>query len=347
MSLQCKDNIKSQNHKIEFQLGKTKVRNILNVVLSLLLGCGILWWMYRGFDFSQIKEVVSNEMDWSFMLLSMVFGVTAQLFRGLRWQQSLEPLGEHSRKSTCIHAVFISYASSLLIPRVGEVARCGVLSRYDKVSFAKSIGTVVTERIIDTLLIMFIVAVVIISQFGKFMGFFAKTGTNLNKFFSQFTTTGYIVTGICLTITIFFLYWLWKKMTSYVHFRTIINDILSGIKSIKSVRRKWLFVTYTLGIWVSYFLHFYITFFCFSFSENLGLAVALVAFVVGSIAVIVPTPNGLGPWHFAVKTILVLYGVSAVNGETFVLIVHTLQTALIPLLGVFSLICLSFTSPKE
>ena len=74
---------------------------------------------------------------------------------------------------------------------------------------------------------------------------------------------------------------------------------------------------------------------------------ALVAFVVGSIAVIVPTPNGMGPWHFAVKTIFVLYGVASVNAETFVLIVHTLQTALIPLLGVFSLVCLSLRKPAK
>ena len=119
------------------------------------------------------------------------------------------------------------------------------------------------------------------------------------------------------------------------------------MKSVKSVRLKWLFILYTLGIWVSYFLHFYITFFCFSFSSDLGLTVALVSFVVGSIAVIVPTPNGMGPWHFAVKTIFVLYGVAAVNAETFVLIVHSLQTALIPLLGVFSLICLGMRQSKS
>ncbi len=319
----------------------------MNVVLSLALGCGILWWMYRGFDFSRIHDVLFNDMDWGVMMLSMVFGVTAQLFRGLRWQQSLEPFGEQARKSTCIHAVFLSYASSLIIPRIGEVTRCGVLKKYDNVSFTKSIGTVVTERIIDSLLILLVVGIVIFTQLGLFSNFFAKTGTNLSHFFSQFTTTGYVVTFICVVITVIFLYWVWKKLSSYVHFKKIMNDIWSGVKSVKSVRRKWLFILYTLGIWVSYFLHFYITFFCFSFSSDLGLTVALVSFVVGSIAVIVPTPNGMGPWHFAVKTIFVLYGVAAVNAETFVLIVHSLQTALIPLLGVFSLICLGMRQSKS
>lgn len=318
-----------------------RIRNTVNVVLSVLLGAGILWWMYRGFDFRRLFAIMQGEMDWGFMMLSMVFGVTAQVFRGLRWKQSLEPIGEHPHASTCIHAVFLSYASSLLIPRIGEVTRCGVLNRYDKVSFAKSVGTVVTERIIDSLLILVVVTLVFISQIGVFSSFFSKTGTNLGQFFSQFTLTGYIVTAVCLIITAFFLHWGWKKITSFVHFRKIIDDIVMGIRSVGSVRRKWLFIAYTLGIWVSYFLHFYITFYCFDFTKDLGVMTALVAFVVGSIAVIVPTPNGMGPWHFAVKTIFVLYGVAAVNAETFVLIVHTLQTALIPLLGIFSLICLS------
>ncbi len=328
-------------------MAQKRIRSTINVVLSLLLGIGILWWMYRGFDFSRIRDVLFNEMNWWYMMLSMVFGVTAQVFRGLRWKQSLEPIGEHPHASTCIHAVFLSYASSLLIPRIGEFTRCGVLSKYDGVSFAKSIGTVVTERIIDSLLILFIVVVVILSQMGVFINFYGNTGADIGRFFGQFTATGYIVTAICLIITVFFLYWACKKLSSFVRFRKIINDIASGVKSIGHVKDKWLYILYTLGIWGSYFLHFHITFFCFDFTANLSVMVALVAFVAGSIAVIVPTPNGLGPWHFAVKTIFVLYGVAAVDGETFVLIVHTLQTALIPLLGIYSLICLSLRPLAE
>lgn len=313
----------------------------MNVLLSLLLGAGILWWMYRGYDFTAMMSVLKYDMNWGMMMFSMVFGVLAQVFRGVRWKQSLEPLGEHPRTTTCIHAVFLSYASSLIIPRVGEVTRCGVLSKYDNVAFAKSIGTVVTERIIDSIVILLIVAIVLLSQIGVFSDFFDQTGIDIMGSISSFSTTGYVVSAICLVITCFFLHWLWKKTSSFVKFRTVIADIVAGIRSIGAVRRKWLYLAYTVGIWGSYFLHFYITFFCFDFTAPLSPMVALVAFVAGSIAVIVPTPNGMGPWHFAVKTILLLYGVAAVNAETFVLIVHTLQTALIPLLGIFSLVSLS------
>jgi hypothetical protein len=113
------------------------------------------------------------------------------------------------------------------------------------------------------------------------------------------------------------------------------------------VRNIPLFVFFTLGIWVSYFLHYYLTFFCFDFTADLGLGCALVTFIVGSIAVIVPTPNGAGPWHFAVKTMLILYGIADESALCFVLIVHTVQTMLVILLGIYAWVALNFTSKKS
>ena len=106
-----------------------------------------------------------------------------------------------------------------------------------------------------------------------------------------------------------------------------------------------LFTFYTLAIWLSYFLHYWITFQCFHFTEHLGFTAAIVSFIVGSISVIVPTPNGAGPWHLAVKTILVLYGVASTDAVAFALIVHTIQTALVPVLGMFSIFALATKTP--
>ena len=101
----------------------------------------------------------------------------------------------------------------------------------------------------------------------------------------------------------------------------MVRGIWQGIMAVRDVKHPWLFVAFTLGIWASYFLHYYLTFFCFEATSHLGMARALVTFIVGSIAVIVPTPNGAGPWHFAVKTMLILYGVGDVDALNFVLIV--------------------------
>ena len=107
-----------------------------------------------------------------------------------------------------------------------------------------------------------------------------------------------------------------------------------------------LFIFFTLAIWGSYFLHYYLTFFCFEATSSLGIMCALVTFIVGSIAVIVPTPNGAGPWHFAVKTMLILYGVGANDALYFVLIVHSVQTLLVVFLGIYAWLALSFTEKR-
>lgn len=314
----------------------------MNAAIPLILGGGILYWMYRDFDFASCKETFLHGMNWGWMLFSLVFGVTAQLFRGIRWKQALEPVGEHPRLADCIHAVFISYASSLIIPRSGELSRCGILTRYDGTSFAKAFGTVVTERIIDSLLLLFITVVVIISQVTVFDSFFEHTGTNLIDTLRGFTTTGYAVTALCAVVTIAFLLYALKRFAFMARIRKAIDDVRCGILSLYGVQNKWLFAFYTVAIWLSYFLHYWITFLCFDFTQGLTPTVAIVSFIVGSMSVIVPTPNGAGPWHFAVKTILVLYGLGDSDAVTFVLIVHTVQTALVPLLGIFSMTALSF-----
>lgn len=319
---------------------KNIIKKAFNITFPLLLGSGILWWMYRNFDFELLTSTLNEGMNWWWMAFSLIFGITAQLFRGLRWKQTLEPMGEKPRTSTCVHAVFLSYAASLIIPRIGEVTRCGVLTKYDGTSFSKSLGTVVTERVIDSLLVLVITALVFLSQAKVFYHFFDETGTNITEWVTKFTATGYIVTGLCLVALCILAFILIRKLTIFAHIKESIKGIQEGVMSLKDVKNKTLFTAYTLGIWGSYFLHYYITFFCFDFTCGLGFNVALVSFIVGSIAVIVPTPNGMGPWHFAVKTILVLYGLQETNAETFVIIVHTIQTALIPLLGAYSLLAL-------
>ena len=277
------------------------------------------------------------------MLLSFPFGILAQLFRGWRWRQTLEPTGEKPRTGTSIYSIFVSYASSLVIPRIGEFMRCGILKRYDGVSFSKALGTVVTERAIDTLMVALMTALTLLLQMSVFGTFFRKTGTNISGILHRFTATGYIVTAICAVAIVLLLYFLLRRLSIYNKVKTTLSGIWQGVTSLKDVRNKWLFVFFTIGIWVSYFLHYYLTFFCFDFTENLGVSCALVTFIVGSMAVIVPTPNGAGPWHFAVKTMLILYGVADENALYFALIVHTVQTMMLIVLGIYGWAALSFT----
>lgn len=315
----------------------------LRILFPLVLGGAILYWMYRESDIQQIKHVLMHEMDWTWMILSMPFGLLAQLMRGWRWRQTLEPTGEPCRQSTCVHAVMLSYAASLVVPRIGEFTRCGVLKRYDGASFSKALGTVVTERAIDSLLILIFTGLTLLWQMSMFGTFFEKTGTSLDTILHKFSATGYWVTALCGLVALMFLVWLVRKLSIYSKVKATVGGLWEGIISLKGVRNIPLFVFFSVGIWVSYFIHYYLTFFCFESTMHLGLSCAMVTFIVGSIAVIVPTPNGAGPWHFAVKTMLILYGVQEEPALSFVLIVHTLQTGLVVLSGVYAWIALSLT----
>ncbi len=321
-------------------------QGFFKMLLPLLLGGAILYWMYRDFDFHSIKHVLLHEMNWTWMLLSLPFGILAQAFRGWRWMQTLEPLGEKVRHSVAVNSIFLSYASSLIIPRSGEFTRCGVLKRWEGISFPKALGTVVTERAVDSLMVLLITGSTILLQMSIFGTFFQKTGTSVDSILHKFSLTGYLVTLICALAALFLIHLLFKHLYIYNKVRGTLNNIWAGIRTVKDVRNIPLFVFFTVGIWLSYFIHYYLTFFCFDFTASLGVGCAVVSFVVGSIAVIVPTPNGAGPWHFAVKTMLILYGVADHQALYFVLIVHTIQTMLVILLGVWAWMRLSVTDRR-
>ena len=325
---------------------KEKAKNALKILLPLLLGGAILYWMYRGFDFEKVGHVVLYEMDWTWMLLSFPFGVLAMAMRGWRWRQTLEPLGLKPRGEVAVNAVFLSYAASLVVPRIGEFTRCGVLKRWEGISFSRALGTVVTERIVDMLLMLLVVGVTLTVEMSTFGTFFQKTGTNISSILSGFSWAGWLVTVICIVAMGILLHILLRNLSIYKKVQSTVSDIWKGIGSLRNVRHKWLFAALTVGIWLSYFLHYYLTFFCFDFTANMGIGCALVTFVVGTIAVIVPTPNGAGPWHFAVKTMLILYGVQDEQALYFVLIVHTVQTLLVVATGIYAWARLNFIARK-
>ena len=319
-------------------------KKLLQVVFPLLLGTFILVWVYRDFNFQRVGEVLTGQMNYGWIALSLVFGVFANLFRGWRWKLALEPLDEHPKTANCIYAIFISYASNLIIPRVGEVTRCGVLSKYDQVSFSKSLGTVVSERMIDTLCVGLITGLVLLSQMPVFATFFAETGTNVGRY-AEVLTSGHFYLIILCTLAVFLLaFFLVRNIALFAKLRGILQNIWQGIIALKDIKQIPLYVCYTIGIWGCYFLEFYLAFYAFEFSAQLGITAGLVMFVVGTLAVIVPTPNGAGPWHFAIMTMMMLYGVGKEDAGIFALLVHGIQTFLLILLGIYGLSALPFTN---
>ena len=247
-------------------------------MLPFVLGLGILWWMYRGTNWSDFGHYVLHEMNWWWMLLSLAFGILPQMARAWRWKMALEPLGEHPRRTSCIDAIFMSYAASLVIPRVGEVTRCGTLKTADGVSFTKSLGTVVTERLVDSLLMLLFTGIAFLLQLPMFLRFLKETNTNIGDLLYRFTGTGYIVTFICLVAALIAGLVAIRRFSFFKKGRDMLRDMWEGVLSLRKVRNLPLYLFYSVLIWVGYFLHFYIAFFSFDFTAHLSIGAAFLIF---------------------------------------------------------------------
>lgn len=311
------------------------IKKTLKILLPIVLGVFILYWVYRDFDFACVKKVLLEDLRWGWMFFSLFLGVTSHVLRGWRWKQTLEPLGAYPKTRNCVDAIFVSYATNLILPRLGEVSRCGVLAEHDRVPFAKSLGTVVTERLIDTFCILLIAGIVFLAQMPIVYTFFEETGTKIPSLVHLLTSVWFYIILFCFIGIVALLYYLMRTLSFFEKVKGIVLNVWEGVMSLKNVKNLPLFVLYTLLIWVCYFYHFYLTFYSFSFTAHLGFWAGMVMFVSGTFAVLVPTPNGAGSWHFAVITMMMLYGVDATHASVFALIVHGIQTLLVIVLGIY------------
>lgn len=319
-----------------------KILNItLKTLLPLLLGVLILYMIYDDFDFSQLWGSL-KEIDLFWFAASTLFGIMSHVLRGWRWRLSLAPLGLRPEASVSVYSIFVAYAANLVIPRVGEVSRCVVLEQYNRIPFAQSLGTLVTERLIDTLMVILITVAAVSMQWTMFCRFIGEAGIKApgESIFSSMGGWAIILLSTLAIITL--LLFLVRKMAFWKKIRNFVTRFTTGLLSLLKMQNKWLFIIETIGIWFCYFMQFYLCFFCFPFSSGLSVFAGLLLFVAGSIAVVVPTPNGAGPWHFAVISIMILYGVSSTDASVFALIVHSTQTLLVALLGIYALIMLQF-----
>ena len=320
---------------------------IIEIICSLTLASGILYWMYRDFPFSQVSETLIDGVHWDWMLFSLLFGVIPQILRGLRWRLALEPLHEYPSRRSCISAVYMSFAASLIIPRIGEISRCATLKKVEGTSFPVSLGTVVTERIVDSALVLLILLATFICAVPAFLRFFSTIGFTTDAFFEKFSVGGIIISAICLSLIMGGLAYIFIRLKTFNRFQDVFKKFSQGLVSVRQVRNTSLYIFFSISIWLCYFLHFFLAFYAFDFTSHLGIHAGLLAFCMITVAVLVPTPNGAGPWHFAVKVVLMQFGISLSEAILFALIVHALQTLLVIILGIYGYLTLTLSKKQE
>lgn len=326
---------------------KSILRTILKIFIPLAFGGLLLWVLYRKVDIREIIHIIKSGVRYDILLFSLIFGLAANLIRALRWKMLINSLDENPRTLNVICAVLGNYAVNLVLPRVGEIWRCGVIKKYDKVSFTQLLGTLVVDRTADTVAVGLITLGIFIFNIGFFTSFFDKNPALLEGFYSMFTSIWVYVALATVVAGIWFVLTYMKNFSLVKKAKDIFRNVWEGIKSIWYLKQKGLFLVYTIGIWGGYFLFFYTTFYAFGFTEHLGVAAGLIAFTMSSIGVAVPVQGAIGPWHFMVIATLMCFGVTENDAAAFALIVHTTQTVWTGLVGLAGVVALPLINRPE
>jgi uncharacterized protein (TIRG00374 family) len=325
---------------LNFPVLKKKILNILKYTAFTALGVTLFWLQYRHQDFNRIFHVLINDVNYWWVALALFFGLLSHISRTLRWKIALEPLGEKPKTSNAFITVMAAYFMNLLLPRMGEFVRCGLLSKYEKIPFSKLFGTVVTERIVDVLMLFVLLLMTAILEMDKLIQFGSQNPVVLSKIKTLIQSPIlWAVLILCVAGLIIYLRMMNKKNGENKLVK-IFNDFLLGIKSILSMKRYKAYIAHSFFIWLMYFLMLYTYFFSLGFTSNLPPQAALTTFTMTSFSMVAPVQGGIGPWHFMAEQSLLLYGVTSENGYTFAFLAHTCTNIFILVVGAFCLIIL-------
>ncbi len=326
-----------------------KILNIIKYLFFLAIGIFLFSRVYKAYDLTGFLNTL-KDIKWGWIILSLIFALISHFSRAVRWNMLIHPLGYKPKVTNTFFSVMIMYATNLIIPRGGELARCTILSRYEKIPFGKLVGTVVTERATDTLILFVLVISTIFLQIGVFKQFLANNpqfGQNFGFIFEPW----FWILGALLGFGGLFLLWKFRSRLKKIKIIAKLYDLLfhffEGIKSIRRLERPWAYVGHSVLIYIMYFLMMYVVFFSYQPTSHIGPIAGLTAFIMGGLAMLMPVQGGIGAWHFMVIETLSIYGLDKLHGKDFALISHTSMNLMILIVGGLFFILLPIYNRKK
>ncbi len=342
-------------HPEDSQPPVSVLRQTLKFCVFFGLGVFIIW-LFQQHLSSEDKAEIGHSLRsarWHMVIWVAVFGLLSNVFRSLRWNILLEPMGYRPRFRNTFCSILVAYFANLAIPRLGEVLRCTFLYRYEKVPVQKSLGTVLSERVIDVLcfLLVFIFAFAIKY---RYLGAYVRRLFNRSAESgggSVFLYTLLLGVVVVLVVTGFVLYFRrhrerFKSSGWMSKVAGVLKGFGEGFLSLRHIRRPWSFVFNTLGLWLCYWLMMYFSFHSLQGLADAGLGIALIALAMGTFGVIL-TPGGIGVYPVIISETLSAFGIAKTLGYTAGWISWGTQTALIIMAGLAALLLLPVLNRKK
>jgi len=316
---------------------KKAILTILQYIIFLGLGIWVVYHMLHELTDQQTSELIGamKSIDAWYLIPIFIAGFLSHLFRALRWRYLLETMSMHPTVTNTMFAVMIGYLANLALPRAGEVAKCTVLAKYEKMPAHKMIGTIVAERAFDIICLLTIAVLSFLVQINIISNYVSDKMNLLSQKIEQNKEALFImlIVGIMLFIALVIIY----RRNRETKFGQVLKEMSHGILSILRMKKRWQFLGYTVLMWFMYVMQIYIGLKSLPATHHLPPITSLIVLVYGSVGLII-TPGGIGMYTLLVAQILVVYNIADIPAQAFGWIAWAVQTVLIIILGVISLL---------
>ncbi|MEJ7769246.1 MAG: lysylphosphatidylglycerol synthase transmembrane domain-containing protein [Chitinophagaceae bacterium] len=329
---------------------KKKILGLLKYLLFLGLGIFLLWLTLRKSNWEEIKHDILTA-DFIYLIPATLMLLMSHFSRAVRWKILIEPLGYKPSILNTFLAVMVGYWANLAVPRLGEVLKCTILGRYEKVPADKLVGTIVAERAFDVASLVVLMTATIIFQYDLIGQYAGSQFTTLfeNKAGKVSYTKIFITIGI-IALAILLVIYLLKRL-AHLSFikktRQFLKGIWQGLTSVRYIKNKGWFFFHTVLIWAMYLFSTYMGFFAMRDMSHYGLSAAFSALSFGSIGMVIPSPGGIGSYQYAVQQVLLLYGISAEKGLSLGMLIWFAQTGILIIFGTLSFILLPIVNRSK
>lgn len=317
---------------------KQIISNLLKFIIFLGIGLGILYYVYLRQDAAYqedcvLKNIPPEQCDliqkiiddfssanYFWVLLVLICFLISNLSRNARWLMLLKPLGYTPRFINGYCSIMIGYFANLFLPRIGEVVRAGTISRYEKMAPEKVMGTIVVDRLVDVMSMLVVFGLAFVCEAGTLWDYISKLRGGSETATEEGVVNLLVILAVAGLVFLFILFLFRNKLRRTKLYEKIINIIKGlweGVQTIRQVEKPWLFVLHSINVWLMYYLMTYLCFFAFGPTAMLGLGAGLIIFVSGALGILIPSPGGLGTYHFLVTEALMIYGLNEADGFSF------------------------------
>ena len=326
----------------------------LRYAVPLAVSVGLIVWLFNKVNFHDVMQTIHQGVDFFWIAVMMVITMVSHMIRGVRWGLQLRAAGVKRMPVVCEWVtIWGAYALNLVFPQLGEAWRCVFVSRREKAPLSTVIGTDIGDRGSDLIVVIALLLLALIVAHPEIDAFMTKYA--FGERIEKLTETPWLWIGIGLAIGVFwFICHYFKEYKWVKNLDTNLSRIWNGFKVIFTMKKWWLYIILTFGIWTCYFLETYVCFYAFPFTRHLidgrmdyGLLPGLVVFVFGSCSMAIPSNGGLGPWNLAVMFALTLFGLTNTEGTAFSLVMWSFQAMMLIALGLFSAGYISFTDRHD